>query len=81
MPDMNVGSSQPDITSMPRDWRSVCQYLWENPVVRRYGEMVLLMVVGAWPILRIFISRSWKVAKGCMPALPEKWGGGKNFSI
>ena len=45
---MNVGSPQPDIPSMPRDWRSVYQSWWENPVARRYGEMALLVAVGAW---------------------------------
>lgn len=45
---MNVGSSQPDIADMPRDWRSACRDLWENPIARRYGEMALLVMVGAW---------------------------------
>lgn len=45
---MNVGSSQPDIADMPRDWRSVCRYLWENPIACRYGEMALPVMVGAW---------------------------------
>ena len=45
---MNVGSPQPDMTSMPHDWRSVRQYLRDNPVARRYGEMALLVIVGAW---------------------------------
>ncbi len=45
---MNLGSSQPDMTLIPSDWRSVHRYVWENRVARRYGEMALLVVVGAW---------------------------------
>ncbi len=45
---MDVGSPQPDITSMPYEWRSVRQYCRDNPAARRYGEMALLVMVGAW---------------------------------
>ena len=65
---------------MPYEWRSVRQYLRDNPVARRYGEMALLAMVERGAILRICISLFWKAAKGYMPALPEKWGGGANFS-
>ena len=33
---------------MPYEWRSFRQYLRDNPVARRYGEMALLAMVGAW---------------------------------